>query len=213
MIRTICNFIMENGAEFLMLLATAGAIIVYLWQKRDTKRSAATLILWQVDSIENIVNKLKEEPQLDNIKVYHSKTIIKENMWERYKHLFARDLSSAEYRNVQNFFDVSEQIEMACKDILSMIHKAWDDRSLVKSHIMGTYVNEKINAFPNKTKEDLIGEMMQEKGALFCQIYDSLDIVFTPHLPPEVLIKSLSNLENLSRTTAYEKLQKYSFSK
>ena len=82
MIRTICNFIMENGAEFLMLLATAGAIIVYLWQKRDTKRSAATLILWQVDSIENIVNKLKEEPQLDNIKVYHSKTIIKENMEE-----------------------------------------------------------------------------------------------------------------------------------
>ena len=42
MIKTICNFIMENGAEFLMLLATAGAIIVYLWQKRDTKRSAAT---------------------------------------------------------------------------------------------------------------------------------------------------------------------------
>ena len=79
--------------------------------------------------MEKNISLLKENNQLGNVAVYHSKPIIKENMWEQYKHLFAKRLTGAEYEAVQQFFDHAEQLERARSDIISTIMNRRKDMS------------------------------------------------------------------------------------
>lgn len=82
-IHTVFTFI-RDWADVFLIAVGLSAMIVYIFQKRDKKRSAATLILGQIDSIEEKIGILKNGHQLNNVVVYHSKTIISENTWEKY---------------------------------------------------------------------------------------------------------------------------------
>ena len=57
---------------------------------------AATLILGQVDSIDKQLSTLQGEVAINDIMLFQIKPILKENMWEKYKHLFVKELCSAE---------------------------------------------------------------------------------------------------------------------
>ena len=73
-IHTVFTFI-RDWADVFLIAVGLSAMIVYIFQKRDKKRSAATLILGQIDSIEEKIGILKNGHQLNNVVVYHSKTI------------------------------------------------------------------------------------------------------------------------------------------
>ena len=73
------GFIATNWVNMLLVIVGLSAFVIYFWQKRDKKRTAATLVKGQIDLIEERVRSLKNDHQLGNIAVYHSKTILQEN--------------------------------------------------------------------------------------------------------------------------------------
>ena len=206
-IHTVFTFI-RDWADVFLIAVGLSAMIVYIFQKRDKKRSAATLILGQIDSIEEKIGILKNGHQLNNVVVYHSKTIISENTWEKYKHLFAKELSQSEHRMIQNFFDTAEQLERTRADIVMVIKNAWADKSSVEHQIIGEMIKNDVitTSMPN--------EMCSSKEmTLFQDRYKPLDLVFTPDIAINSFVNNLNNFTMLSGTTAYEKIQHYSFSK
>ena len=211
-IHTVFTFF-RDWADVFLIFAGLSAMIVYICQKRDKKRSAATLILGQIDSIEEKIGILKNDRQLDNVMVYRSKTIISENTWEKYKHLFVKELSQSEHRMIQNFFDTAEQLERTRADIVMVMKNAWADKSSVEHQIIGEMMkNDIITVAPNKVRSiDELKSIDQIK--LFQELFVPLDIVFTPNVAIDSLLKNLNNFTKLSGTTAYEKIQCYSFSK
>ena len=206
-IHTVFTFI-RDWADVFLIAVGLSAMIVYIFQKRDKKRSAATLILGQIDSIEEKIGILKNGHQLNNVVVYHSKTIISENTWEKYKHLFAKELSQSEHRMIQNFFDTAEQLERTRADIVLVIKNAWADKSSVEHQIIGEMIKNDVitTSMPNEMRSS-------KEMTLFQDRYKPLDLVFTPDIAINSFVNNLNNFTMLSGTTAYEKIQHYSFSK
>ena len=206
-IHTVFTFI-RDWADVFLIAVGLSAMIVYIFQKRDKKRSAATLILGQIDSIEEKIGILKNGHQLNNVVVYHSKTIISENTWEKYKHLFAKELSQSEHRMIQNFFDTAEQLERTRADIVMVIKNAWADKSSVEHQIIGEMIKNDVitTSMPNEMRSS-------KEMTLFQDHYKPLDLVFTPDIAINSFVNNLNNFTMLSGTTAYEKIQHYSFSK
>ena len=81
MLLTVLNAlnVLKDWSNLLLVCVGLSAFGVYYWQKRDEKRAAATLVKGQIDLIEERVRALKDDHQLGNISVYHSKIILSKN--------------------------------------------------------------------------------------------------------------------------------------
>lgn len=194
-------FIRDNWSDLLLAIVGLSALIVYYFQNRDVKCSAATLIVGQIKSIEQNISALKSEHQLNNIAVYNSKSILKENHWEQYKHLFVKNLSSEEYELLQRFFDLATRIEHERSEIISSIELAWNHKSNIEQQRICDLIVDNIDC-----KDKLENEINR-----FLISYRDNDVVFTSNLAINGLIKNLNNAFFMSGTTAYKRLQKYSY--
>lgn len=208
------SFISNNWLNILLVIVGLSAFGVYFWQKKDEKRVAATLIKGQIDVIEERVLALKNDHQLGNISVYHSKTILQENSWERYKHLLIKNLQKTDVEILQRFFDSAEQIEHARSDIIQTITHSWEHKSQVEHQIVGeifqTAIDKKL-ADKAGVKAQIEIDMNQVEA--FRQIFRPLDLVFTPDISISALVKYLNDFNMLSGTTAYRTIQSWSYDK
>lgn len=215
------DFVLENLFDILLVIGGLSAFVIYFWQQHNEKRTAATLLIEQIDLVEKNIAALKNEPQLGNIPVYRSNAIIRNNLWEVYKHLLVKKLSPSEMDLVQAFFNNAEQIERAREDIIQTIQNAWLHKSFVEHSIAGSFLQKKLDSdIPNiswgyqqmganRITVDFSAE--QQKSLVFASVYRPMDLVFTPDVAIETLTKQLSVSNKLSGTTAYEKIQKLSY--
>lgn len=198
----LISFIQNNWIDLLLVLVGLSAIVVYFIQRHDRLRSAATLIICQVDSIEKSVSSLKSDFQLGNVSVFHSKKILEQNMWEEYKHLFVKRLSRPNYNLVQEFFDNAEQLERARTDIINLIVSSWNNKSITEHGIIADYIKMSPSEVEARSKIDY-----------FENIFRPLDIVYIPNIAINSLTKNLNDFRSIIGTSAYETIQKISYSK
>ena len=125
------DYIANNWLDLLLTLVGLSAFAVYYIEKYDKKRTAATLVINQIDEIDEQLSALKHEPQLNGQVIYNAKTVIDQNVWEQYKHLFAKTLDKSEYELIQKFFDNAERVERVRLELVDMIVTAWHDKSAV----------------------------------------------------------------------------------
>lgn len=194
------DFIATNWVNMLLVIVGLSAFVIYFWQKRDEKRAAATLVKGQIDLIEERVCILKNDHQLGNISVYHSKIILQENLWEKYKHLFIKNLKKSDAEIIQKFFDSAEQIEQARSDIVKMLKVAWEQKARVEIENVGMLMKE------NFTMDQALPLIQQ-----FQQSYHPFDIGYVPDMVINTLVKQLNDINMLSGTTAYQKIQQWSY--
>lgn len=206
------NFLLDNWVNLLLVLVGLSAFGVYFWQKRDEKRTAATLVKGQIDLIEERVRSIKNDHQLGNIVVYHSKIILQENLWEKYKHLLIKDLQKSDAAIIQRFFDSAEQIEHARSDIIQTITHAWEHKSLTEHQVVAELIQKEIDK-KVEIKEEIQTQGETNKIELFRQVYRPLDLVFTPDIAISALVKHLNDFDMLSGTTAYKAIQNWSYDK
>lgn len=199
---TIVSFFAENFMDILLALVGLSAFGVYFWQKHDQTRVAATLVKGEIDSIEKSISVLRDDNQLGDISVYHSKKILGENLWNKYKHLLIKRLSKSEAETIERFFDNAEQIEHARADIYNSMRNGWTTKSYVEQYITALIVNETSN--PSE---------IQEKITKFQSKYQEVPVNTTPQIAVDALIKHLNNFNMLSGTTGYNKIQNLSYDK
>ena len=189
-------FILKEWSNLLLVIVGLSAFVIYYWQKRDHRCTAATLLKGQIDTIENRVALLKEDPHIGNESVYRSKSILQDNYWEKNKHLFLKQLSQSEVEQIQKFFDNAEQIERVRNDIIKTITMAWEYDSLAE-HICVANV--------------LIDNPNWNNLRVFERKYFNFSFQVTPPMPINVLMKHLDNFVNISGTTSYQKIQHISY--
>lgn len=136
-------FLEENRLNLLLVLVGLSAFVTYFWQKRDSKRAAATLLKSQIDSVEKSILQLKNDHDLGNQSVYNSGKILSENLWEKYKHLFVKELSQSEIDLIQRFFDNAEQIERTRADITKSMMLSWEQHGAMQHNLACNLIEKK----------------------------------------------------------------------
>jgi hypothetical protein len=87
------------------------AIYVYWRTKKDAKKSAAAIIIMDIRHAEQVVLSIKERNLIDR----NVKSILQENNWIKYKHLFVNNISSDDFLSFNRFFDSCVEIADARK--------------------------------------------------------------------------------------------------
>lgn len=192
--------ILKEWSNLLLVCVGLSAFGVYYWQKRDEKRAAATLVKGQIDLIEARVSALKNDHQLGDISIYHSKTILHENLWEKYKHLLIKNLQKPDAEIIQKFFDSAEQIEDARSDIVKLMKISWENKGRVEIENIGLLMKE------NFTIDQAMPPIQQ-----FQQNYRPFSIGYIPDILITSIVKQLNDITMLSGTTAYQKIQHWSY--
>ena len=198
------EYLSANWINILLVLVGLSAFGVYFTQKRDHRRSAATLIKEQIDSIEKSISLLRNDKDLGNVSIYRINPIMRENLWEKYRHLFVRTLSSSEMNLVQEFYDSAEQIERARQDIIKVIENAWTHKSLVGHLKYADFINESLGK---------VSEQPQTKIDYFRERFDPLNTEFTPGVIVDVITRNMMYFKALSGTSAYKKIEKIAYDK
>lgn len=197
--------LLKEWSNLLLVAVGFSAFAVYQWQKRDQCRTAATLVLGEIDLVEKRISNLTNEGQLNNISIYYSQSVLTENLWDNYKHLLIKRLSASEVELVSHFFENAQRIETARSDILESIRNDWNHASLVEHYFAGMLTN----VYLRKSKADKLNEDIET----FKDVFGALELTLTSNLSIRLLNKYLDNFSVLSGTTAYEKIQKLSFAK
>lgn len=99
--------------DILLLLATASALIVYFWQRNDRKKAASTMIVLQIEEIQEKIKVLESyivDGAINHTAFYESLPVITDNHWSEYKHLFTGELSASSFRKINEFFQLAEGI-------------------------------------------------------------------------------------------------------
>lgn len=210
------SLLQNNLIDILLILVGLSAFGVYFKQKRDEVRTAATLVKGQIDLIEERVGVLKNDHQLGNIAVYHSKIIMQENLWEKYKHLLVKKLQKSDAAIIQKFFDNAEQVEHARSDIIQTMMNSWKHKSSVEHQIVGDIIQTEIGKRLSEVCKEGQGGNFQfqidmNRVEAFRQVYRPLDIVFTPDIAISALVKHLNSFDMLSGTTAYQTILNWSY--
>lgn len=210
-IKLVLTWIWENIFDIALVVVGASAFVTYFLQKKNEYRAAATLIIGQIDSIEEQISELKHQPQLNNDVMYYVKAILEENMWEKYKHLFVKKLSTPEYQLIQLFFDNAGMLERVRSEIVDMIMTSWHEKSAASHQIIASILNEKSKLENSATKEQV--DAIMRRLEIFKKDFSECDTSFTPNISIASLMISLNNYYPISGTTAYQKLKDISFDK
>ena len=197
----VLEVLLNRIVDILLIIVGLSGFFIYYFQKNDQKRTAATLIKNQIDSIESVVKDLRDKGSLDNITVYKSKVILNRNYWEEYKYLLSKKMGSNDIKLIEDFYEKAERIEKSRESICSELTTAWVHKDQILQEKFYYSAKERIENKDNSVEENVITK------------YNESNRMFMPQLPIDLLSQSVLNFRFLSGTTAYEKLNKWSYDK
>lgn len=180
----------------LVVLTGFSAVGLYLWQQHTNRRTAATLIVTQVDQVEANVRQLQDAETLSNAVVYKSKRILSQNYWEDIRHVLSRYLGESNVRIIEDFYSCAEEIEKAREAICREVIITWENKDFIyqKKVLEEIYTDQNVNI--EKTALKKFGDY--GKG-------------FSAALPSDMLKHHIDSFVRLSGTVAYDKLRKLSY--
>lgn len=208
-LKVVFSWIGENILDIALVVVGASAFITYILQRKNERKTAAALIVEQIDSIEKIVEDLKDtylhnNQRLDDNTVYLSRQISYDGAWNKYKHLMIKKLSNSEFELLQKFFNSAYQIEKTKSDIVHCFKNGWNHKSLVYQLMNGKFHDPTYILPAHYT-----GKAINNEGLII--EFDSANantIGFNPNIAYQGLYAELNNYSSISGTTAYDKLLK-----
>lgn len=197
--------------NFLVMIAGFSAIIIYVKQQREKKKTAATLILNQIDEIECTIEKLKDlyihssEKIISDESIYLSRAIPADGAWNDYNHIVLKDLSQNEIQLLNQFFDNAYRVEKARADLIYSFKLNWNNKSLITQLMNGKFYDPTfiIPQDWNITSTDLVNRFIEANNAQS----------FMPKIAFDLFYSEIQNYVHINGTTVYEKLHKISYRK
>lgn len=142
--------------SFLELVILAGtaliALFTYFNQKSTEKKHAASIIIMQINSIDENIKKAKKtlgmmDDQFDVLGFWKSEIILESNLWEQYRHLFTKELRHNQIVKLNKYYESALTITAQQKEIkmlISEINKAFYIKTSNLSH----------NAFEERIRDE-----------------------------------------------------------
>ena len=84
------------------------AVVIYILQERLKRIEAASLIVLQIDSLQNRLRELSTyivDGKLNSVAFYEALPLIKENYWDKYKHYFVRKMGTKDFSNINKLYE------------------------------------------------------------------------------------------------------------
>lgn len=102
-----CNHdALEIVTQTIAIIIAAIVALTYWFQKNQERKTAATLILNQIDESEKIVDLIRRPESIENIRVlYRTQDVLEENYWQKYKVIFIRYLKNSEIECIEHYYE------------------------------------------------------------------------------------------------------------
>ena len=111
---TFIQFISANLLDILLVVVGASAFAVYKLQERRKISDAASLIVLQVNDLQERLREIQSyidnDGVLNDTAFYESQIIFTENYWDKYKHYFVRKIDSESFRLFNDFYDCASEV-------------------------------------------------------------------------------------------------------
>lgn len=106
------EFVNSNGLQtFVTFIVGFVALFIYILTRKHQKKDAASVIIMEIRELEFNIEELKNNSK----DLYDSSPIIIKGEWEKYRHLFVKDLDQDEYKAIDKFYNLANRIEQERK--------------------------------------------------------------------------------------------------
>ena len=149
------HFIVKNLVDILLVIVGTFAFITYLLQEHRKKIDAASLIVLQINEMQENLRKISTyivEGQINETAFYESLLLMEENYWNKYKHYFVRNMDSVSYNSFNELYTyvivVQEQLSLM-KDLQK------NNFHLIQTSLMHTEMQFINNYLNNLFQQDI----------------------------------------------------------
>ena len=161
----ILSFI-NTWKDFLMFAVGVTAIFIYKLEKRQKVTEAAALIIQQIDELQEMIPIMQSyiyNGQLNETGFYESRPLIKEDYWDKYKHLFVKDMDKKSYRIFNTLYDCVVEIQEQQQLMKELQRNHFFITQKVVNIIEAKYICDKIcpNENHNVNYRKIIDEIME----------------------------------------------------
>lgn len=191
---TILN---SSGLSTLVVLVTGlFAFGIYFLQKRNEKKDAATIIVTEIRMAEQAILGILNIKRIGELSI-----ILPNNTWETRKHLFVGTLDQDEYNLVNDFYTKCEMAENYRLFYFRTLNESVKSKS---NHLQVSLIELMIESIKNGNGSV---EYQERKGKLIAMA-NAEDWLFDPNRPTTTLIEYITNIRNITTTSAGGKLKK-----
>ena len=201
--------IIVNG---LLLVTGFFAIIIYWLQERKKKIEAASLIVAQINEIQDSAKEIASyisNGQLNDIAFYEMLPIISDNMWEKYKHYFVKKMDARSYSTINEFYNYAQEMQ----EQQSLMKNMQKNFFILTQNIVANAESQYINANlmqPAYDLKDFLPLLKKYNSDLLNILNCNTLICYTPlqiRLSLEKILSKYSLLEVIG-SNGYKMLQK-----
>lgn len=201
------------NSNFLQTLVTlvAGIIayLVYITQKKDTKKDAANTLLLEIQHAERSVAKVREYVRKGDLNI--DVEVLQVNSWANHKHLFSRDFDKNEWDAITDFYNKAQLLDDAIKYNNNGFSGDVEQIRINKQRILAEFTKDTINNLNNlegETAESIL-KSYNDKISLFDQLYMEKQgqFAYNPQKPINDAKKYLEDLHPLSTASVGIKLK------
>lgn len=154
------------------LIVGSFAIWLYLKNKWDEKRNAASILLLEIRSAERKIRTVKNLDSDDDGSNHNP--IMKNESWSKYKYLFVKDLDRDEWDSVNDFYEKCALYDEAITNGAQSFPKNEEQIRINAHRIFADYISnalEDIAGAPDNEQREKILEIAKLKAEAFDEIY------------------------------------------
>lgn len=202
----LLTYLKINIIDILLIVVGASAFITYLWQRKAERKTAATIILEQIDASENTISYFRKKYIYEKQKIDHEDVYLSKNLnfdaWEKYQHLLIKEFTPHELSVLNDFFDSVYTIEKTRSSLNDCYNATWNSKAFVTQWMCGKYHDTMLTT-PDE-QEKMLNEFISANK-------NTPDYI--PNLIYDNLCTALIQYKEIRDTVAYQKLVKISFRK
>ena len=181
------------------IITGAMVILVYLDQKQQEKKNATVIILMEIRNAESAIDNIKRSKDLRTV------SILPNNSWTRFNHLFVKDLDRDELDAIDSFYRLCSLAEIELRRINSFLPLAMEE----KAKAIYNKLLELSQKYSNNTPEDNLksdSDYSKEKRHLLDTYYKDEEF-FIAYQPSRNLINDISNIKFIMNSPIGQKLK------
>jgi len=183
-------------STLVVLISGLFAFSVYFLQKRNEKKDAATIIMSEIRTAEQAILGILNSKRIAELSI-----ILPNNTWVSRKHLFVRNLDQDEYNLVNDFYTKCSMAENYRLFYYNTLNESVTSKS---NHLQVSLIEIMLESIKNGNGKI---EYENRKNQLI-DMANAENWLFAPNRPTTTLIEYITNMRNVTNTSAGEKLKK-----
>ncbi|KOR87597.1 hypothetical protein [Paenibacillus solani] len=187
------NFFDSNLFQTIIIFVV-GFFVFFLYknQKKDELKSAANIVVLEIKSIEESLDKLRGSNDY-----YESTPVIEINSWDKYKHLFVKKLDLHHYTTINDFFNQVSRIEQERRILRKQVEVTIFEKAKV--------LQKQVVMIASETMEEDINAY-EEKINRVAERFSKSRVEFVGAFPARLIQRLLQEVNTVTTTTAFDKL-------